>query len=163
MRAARFHRVWPVFFAACLWTVWCAPAIAAEVTARTRLSEDRVVVGQELQLQIQISGVKGSVDAPPVNIDGLSVQYYGPSQSSQVQIENGRITSSHTLTHVYSVTPQRSGTFAIPSFSLAADGQVLRTNPVTLRVDPSSGQSGQGTGVNGQFGFAEFQVPKKTV
>jgi hypothetical protein len=141
------------------------PACAEELSAKARLSNDRVSVGEALELHIQISGVKGGVDAPPVNVDGLSIQYYGPSQSSHVQFENGRVTSSNTLTHVYSVVPQRAGTFTIPAFTLIADGRTLRTLPVTLQVDPQGGR-GNSTGgqdANEQLGFAEFQLSKKTL
>jgi hypothetical protein len=141
-----------------------AHAGADELSARTHLSNDRVAVGESLELEIQVTGAKGPVDAPPVNVDGLSIQYYGPSQSSQIQIVNGRFTSSSTLTHVYSVVPQRAGTFTIPAFTLSADGRTLRTLPVTLRVEPNTNTgAGGGQEAQGQLGFAEFQLPKKTV
>jgi hypothetical protein len=171
MASHRFHQRHFVvlFLLVSLFLAWTNQrTIAEELSARTQLSNDHGVVGEPLELHIQISGAKGPADAPPVNIDGLSIQYYGSPQSSQVQIENGRITSSNTLTHVYSVVPQRAGTFTIPAFTLSADGRTLRTQPVTLRVDANTGgnRGGNSSGAqdgDGQLGFAEFQLPKKTV
>jgi hypothetical protein len=163
MRADGFHRSFLPLMACLVWAASFGRVEAEEVSARTQLSNDRVAVGDEIELQIQISGAKGSVDAPPVNIEGLSVQYYGTSQSSQVQIGNGRMTSTNIYTHVYHVIPQRAGTFTIPAFSLFVDGRTVRTLPVTLRVEPGTGRSSGEATANGELGFAEFQVAKKTV
>lgn len=135
-----------------------------ELSVQAAFERDRVAVGETVQFQLVISGMHRRADAPEIAVDGLAIHYFAPSQSSQMRIENGRMTSSSTLTHIYQVTPQRAGTFTIPSLIIDADGTKLRTQPVTLRVEREGGNTGSSNaGGNGRMAFAEFVVPKRTL
>ncbi len=139
-----------------------APA-AAEPAARAVLSPTATIVRDPVQLQIQITD-GGTQTAPPqFSVDGLDIRYLGPSNNSSWSFENGRISKSSSLTHIYQVLALRAGTFTIPAVQVEADGRVLRTQPVQLEVQArsASGGSAQPPGQSSSA-FAEIVVMKKS-
>lgn len=155
------HRVGLALFAC----VFSATAVRGEeLSIQAAFERDRVAMGDTVQFQVTISGMRGRPEAPEIAVDGLDVHYFAPSQSSQMRIENGRVTSSSTLTHIYQVTPRHAGTFTIPSLVIEVDGTKLRTQPVTLRVEKQNGSPGSpNAGGIDRIAFAEFVVPKRTL
>ena len=96
---------------------------AAEVTAT--LEPTQVGVGETAELTVTTTGSDN--DAPTVPaVPGLDIAHVG--QSTQVQIINGSMTVSSVQT--FEVTPQRGGTFTIPSIQSGSG----RSRPLTLRV-----------------------------
>ncbi len=143
-----------------LWTL-AIVSHAADTTVRATLSRGISVIGDPVQLQIKINGAHQPGDPPDVKVDGLEINYLGPSQNTVMRFENGSFTSERTTILVYQVTPKRNGTFSIPSVTVQADGKSYRTEPISLTVQPSSA-----TDQNSDFekpGLAEFWVPKKTL
>ena len=105
----------------------------ADVGARASVDRPRVGVGEPVELNVTIKGAQG-VSAPDVQIDGFLVSYLGPSTS--VSIVNGVMSSS--VTHMYSLLPQREGHFTIGPIAVDVSGKKLETNPVTVEVVPAS-------------------------
>ena len=103
-------------------TLALANVRAVEVTAT--LEPAQVAVGETAELTVTTSGSDDTPTVPPV--PGLDIAHVG--QSTQVQIINGAMTVSSVQT--FEVTPQRGGTFTIPSIQ-AGGG---RSRPLTLRV-----------------------------
>jgi len=103
------------------------PSISAMLSSAT------ATVGEAVELQVVISGVSNA-SAPDIRVDGVRVQYGGASTS--VQIVNTTMTQS--VTHNYTLIPQRAGTFTIPSIIIDISGKKFTTSPMTLSV------SGQG-------------------
>jgi len=144
--------------AVCAILFFCARTEAEDVSAA--FTSNAVAPGETVQFQLSISGARQNVPPPDISVDGLDVQYLGPSQNTQMRIENGRMTSSSTLIHVYQVTPRRSGRFTVPSLAVEVNGRTFRTQPVTLNVQNNGGA----TDTNPErLGFAQFVVPKDTL
>ncbi len=113
--------------------VWIAPAQADEITARATVGQSRIPVNSVTQLQITVTGTQ-QAEAPDVSLDGFDVRYLGPSTS--VSIVNGVVSSS--VTHVYTLLPQREGTFTLGPLDIRAGGRTVQTQPITIEVVPAS-------------------------
>jgi len=79
------------------------------------------------------------------------------SQSSSYQIVNGRSTSSVSISYTYTLQPQKTGTFTIPSASIVVDNKKITSNGVSIRVlpadaNPPSRSQGNRTGSSGSTG-----------
>lgn len=120
-------------------------ALAARLTMEA--SQDRVAVGESLQLVFRFEGLDRD-DFPPVTLPaGLSV--VGESTSSSFRMINGQTSSEISL--VLTVQADKEGTYAVGPFQMTAEGQVFKTEPMTLTVKPArvSGRS-LGPGNSGQ-------------
>ena len=99
-------------------------ATAAQVTAT--LDSASIALGDAAQLTVSISGGDSTQPELPA-VSGLEFTPVG--QSSSFESVNGEVTSSVSLT--YQVTPDRVGTFTIPSIRLPDGGS---SQPLTLQV-----------------------------
>ncbi len=63
------------------------------------------------------------------------------SKSSSVQIINGQVNSSTTLSYTYTLMAKNEGTFTIPAASIYVESQRYTSNAVTIRVLPANQQS----------------------
>jgi hypothetical protein len=145
---------------------------AASVQAS--LSRDYTAVGSPVRFEIMVEGGRPAGVPNDIRVDGLGISYMGTSHSNQFAFENGRMRNSSKVTISYRVTPEREGTFQIPAISVEVDGNVLRTQPVALRVEGSSGPAGGGGARRGQqqgghaapgfdkISFAEVILPKES-
>ncbi len=119
----------PAFLALTLCLFSMLAADAATMTAS--LDRSTVGVGESAVLSLTFEGGRPS-RVPVFQVpDGLAVQYVG--ESSQFTMGPGGRTSS-TVSHNYSLTPSRIGTFVIPAISAEVEGQTIRSRPVGLRV-----------------------------
>jgi hypothetical protein len=132
------------------------------------LTSSDVVVGETVQLQIQIDNAGTSVKPPSdINVPGLQIHYTG--ESTQMTMRNFAVSSS--ITYSYTILPEKSGTYKIPPQSIRAGKDNLQTPELTLRVADSpraaaGGGSNRVPSGNTQAGedkiaFAELLVPKK--
>ena len=133
------------------------------------LTSSEAVVGEMVQLQIQIDNAGTSVKPPSdINVPGLQIHYTG--ESTQMTMRNFAISSS--ITYNYTILPEKSGTYKIPPQSIRAGKDNLQTPELTLRVADSP-RATAGTGSNRapssnrqsgeeKIAFAELLVPKKT-
>lgn len=93
-----------------------------------------VPLGEQFQVTYTLSG--GSLKqyrdfrAPDMNRNFMTLA--GPSTSQQMQIINGRVSSSISWTYV--LQPRETGTFTVPSASITYDGSTLKTNTVSIKV-----------------------------
>ena len=94
------------------------------------LDRDTVTLGESVTLALNFEG--GSPEAAPVMpaIPNLQIAYGG--QSSQFNLDNGRMSS--TVTYNFSVTPRQVGEFAIPALVAEVNGQRLSSQPLKLTV-----------------------------
>src|SRR5216110_1117450 len=144
-----------------------ALADSPKITAVPTSSD--VVVGETVQLQIQIDNAGTSVK-PPSNIDipGLQIHYTG--ESTSMTMRNLSVTSS--ITYNYTILPEKSGTYKIPSQSIRVGKNNLQTPELTLRVADSpnpTARAGSNRAPSGnarageeKIAFAELLIPKKT-
>src|SRR5947208_13047786 len=150
-------------------TVQIQSALADSPKITAVLTSSDVVVGETVQLQIQIDNAGTSVK-PPSNIDipGLQIHYTG--ESTSMTMRNIVVTSS--ITYNYTILPEKSCTYKIPSQSIRVGKNNLQTPELTLRVADSpnptaragSNRAPSGNTQTGEdkIAFAELLVPKKT-
>jgi hypothetical protein len=142
-----------------------AGARAEEPSVVAILSDSSAEVGQPVQLQVKISGGK-SEEAPEIKVDGLDIAYHGQSSQSSFNFVNGKLSSSSSVIHNYSVTPLRGGEFTIPALKISVDGKTVSTQPVSLSVGGSGAASQSGAassgGGNNALVFGEVVLPKQT-
>ena len=114
-----------------------APAVfAGEVSVSAEVDRRQVVIGESVQLSVTVSGTQNA-QAPTVQLNDFLVQYVGPS--TYISVVNGSMSSS--VTHLYSLLPQRTGTFTVGPISVQAGGKTLQTDPVTIDVVPAAARS----------------------
>jgi len=131
------YRIWlPVFVLSVFFSL-CATARSQQVQAA--LSQEFSSVGQPVQLNISVVGGRGAQVPQDLKIDGLEARFAGKSEQMQVQMNNGRFSSTVTATYTYLIIPLRQGNFTIPPISVNLDGRTLKTTPLSLRVGGSSG------------------------
>ncbi len=117
-------------------------AEAADVRVHAELDRAEMAVGDTADLGVTVEGVQ---DAPPpalANVDGLSIRYVGPS--SQLSIVNGRTSAS--VTHHFSVSGLKPGTFTIAPIAVEYGGQRYDGGSVTVRVLAAGSGGGAGAG-----------------
>jgi len=118
--------------AASLWLLASGLPVSA-VDVRADLSRRETYVGLPVTLQVRIVNAQDYERPEIPAVDGLEIESAGsPSRSSRVSIINGRRTSSTSITFAFRVTPQREGTFRIPSLVVNVDGRAAKTQPLSL-------------------------------
>jgi hypothetical protein len=140
-------------------------AFADSPSVTAVLSKSEAVLGEEIQLEIRLTGARGA-DAPEqIPVDGLEIHRTGTSQ--RVEINNFSLTA--TVTYDYTILPLKGGTFTIPPQMIRVGSSSLRTPALTLHVAAAANQptlqSRRGTQPafdTGKLVFAELIVPKKT-
>jgi hypothetical protein len=99
-------------------------AAAAEPTVTERIEPAQIALGDSAQLTIAASANSATPIAPPV-VAGL--EFVAVGQSSQIQIINGR--TSSTSSFIYQVIPQRIGLYTLPGIAPGSQPLVLRVLP----------------------------------
>ncbi len=113
----------------------------APLEAQAAVQSQRVFVGQQFLLQIQI---RGSDQPDPVDIGPLEADFSvteaggGSSNSTSVSIVNGKMAQQVRRGYNinYRLSARRAGTVQIPSLKVTANGQAARTQPISLSVQP---------------------------
>ena len=131
---------------------------AAEISVSAQFTQSVTGVGEPVQLQIKVSGARSASEPPPVDVDGLRINYLGPSQNTSMRIENGRMMSESSVTYIYQVEPTRAGNFTIPALRVPVDGRTLQTQPVGLKVEAANART---AGDDPARGILEVVLPKK--
>ena len=108
---------------------------------RAAVQSQRVYVGQQFLLQIQVQGT----DQPdPIDVRPLESEFVvteaggGASNSTSVSIVNGRMTQqvNRGYNFNYRLAARRAGETAIPAIVVTASGRSATTQPVPLQVLP---------------------------
>jgi hypothetical protein len=133
------------------------------------LTSSDAVVGETVQLQIQIDNVGTSVK-PPSEIDVPGLQIHFTGKSTELTWKNFSAFSS--ITYNYTILPEKSGTYKIPPQTIRVGKDNLQTPELTLQVVDSpnataragSNPAPAGNARTGEerIAFAELLVPKKT-
>ncbi len=155
-------------------------ASALSVNATATLSRNRIAAGDMVQLDIKVTGAQQADVPPEIAAEGLQIKLTG--QSSEVQMINFNVSSS--VIYSYIVVPLKTGNLTIPPVTVRAEGQVMKTTPLSLAVIGSgtgtTNTSSQGLPALGsisapsrmasqhgnntdpdRLGFAEIVIPKK--
>ncbi|HOK36271.1 MAG TPA: BatD family protein [Paludibacteraceae bacterium] len=115
-------------------------AKADEPVSFTASAPSTVILDKPFQLVYTINAVGKDLRIPEIkDFDILA----GPfeSQSSSIQIVNGKRTTSVSNSYTYTLLPKRTGTFTIPSASIMVDNQKYTSNGLTIKVLPPNKES----------------------
>ena len=127
-----------------LLTLWVLAGVlnaqSSPVTAS--LDKARVRLGEPFVLSVEISGETARDYADP-SLPEMSdfARFQGSGSSQQVQIINGRVSSSHKLDFHFTAT--REGDFEIGPVKVQSRGKVYSTQPVHLAIGPSPAAGGR--------------------
>lgn len=119
---------------------FCACGIvgAADIQAEVNIEDSSVYVGEPFTLTVRVSGSDQPQQPDLSGLKDFSVQYLGGSQnnSTSITIINGKMTRNISRGYVFSfqLTPLKSGTLTIPSLTIQADSQLVRTRPVRINA-----------------------------
>jgi len=119
---------------------------AEPVTFEATLEPARVPPGRPAVLEVTLSAETS--DLPEValpSLDGADVSTGGTSQ--QFSMINGAVSVSKTWR--WRIHPRGSGDVKIPALEVMIDGEVYRTEPLTLRVDAAGAPAPLGNGNRG--------------
>jgi hypothetical protein len=109
-------------------------AVAQDVRVDATVSAERIGVEDVLELTVSVTGGEAEGEPELPELPGFRVA--GRSTSSQIQIVNGRMSSTRAF--IYQLLPQKEGSFEIPAIAVQAGGTTHRTDPVTVEVVPGS-------------------------
>jgi hypothetical protein len=115
--------------------VTCA-GLRARGAETMELDQNQIHQNETAQLTVQTSGADGETAGPPV-VPGL--EFTAENQSSQIQIINGAMTATSSVT--YAVTPQAPGTYTIPAPDGAGKNLVLQVLPGAGPASPAAASS----------------------
>ncbi|HRS23712.1 MAG TPA: BatD family protein, partial [Paludibacteraceae bacterium] len=113
---------------------------ADEPVRFTATAPSTVILDKPFQLVYTINAQGKDLRIPEIkDFDILA----GPfeSRSSSIQIVNGKRSSSMSISYTYTLMPQRTGTFTIPSASIMVNNQKYTSNGLTIKVLPADQQS----------------------
>ena len=140
-----------------LWLVMLLALVSTTFSATFTTSLDRnsVVLGDQVVLTLKFeNGQPQEVSGLP-QIEGLR---YGPvSQSSSVAINNGA--QSMVFSYTVPIQPTHVGDFVIPTFRAKVNGQILSSDPITLKVAASDASAPSGQSAN-RPAFLSIVLPK---
>jgi hypothetical protein len=101
------------------------------------LDQEEIWLGETVRLTITLSGSEDAFE-PVLLLPGVKVEALGGSRRSSESVTsiNGKVTRQVSLAYVYAfdLTPNRSGTVAIPPVDLEVGGQRVTTRPFSLEV-----------------------------
>src|SRR5665647_950546 len=114
-----------IFLSLLLLSTWIVRA--DEPVRFTASAPSTVILDKPFQLVYSINASGRDLRAPEINnFDILAGPFQ--SQSSSIQIINGRQTSSESNSFTYTLQAQKTGTFTIPSASIVVGGQKYTSN-----------------------------------
>jgi hypothetical protein len=126
--------------------------LAADVAVRAELDRPRVAVGESADLAVTVEGAQDAAAPSIADVDGLSVRYVGPA--TQLSIVNGRTSAS--ITHHFSVSATKAGTFTIGPIAVEYGGK--RYDAGTVTVEAGGGPVGAGSAGTRRSAPANDQV-----
>ncbi len=123
-----------LFFTACmaLGRTWSQDHESVKCIAD--LSKTEVLAGHTVQVSFSLENVQNARFTPPQWPEQVEV-VYGPSQSSQVHVINGVVSSKQTWT--YGIRVKDAGRVEIPEATFAAGDKIWYTEKKTLTVKPN--------------------------
>ncbi len=131
--------IWLVVLILFYITVLSQQVIAGdEITVDAYLDEDKVVIGETLNLTISVKGTRSS-DRPQIpKMEAFKFEYTGTS--TQFSIING--VTSFSVEFNYRLIPLKVGEHTIPPISVEIGGKEYQSKPITVEVlqGTSSGQ-----------------------
>ncbi len=125
-------------------TLACSTTIQAQdIDVSASLSEVNIYSGEQVSLQVTISGTSmGSVEQPVLpEIDGLRWLRGSTSRGQKYSLVNGSPTVTYTFG--YALIAQTPGSYTVPAITVNVNNETFQTSPIPFKVlDPSTINSG---------------------
>ena len=118
----------------------CGNLFAEDPSVTAVLTSSQTALGRPVQLQIKITGSPSARPPDFISVDGLDIRYSGQSQ----MVEGRNFQFSYSFVYTYTIMPQRTGTFRIPSQKIQAGSHSLRTPELALTVADSGSRTTRG-------------------
>jgi len=116
-----------------------AGLLAQDLRLTASVNRNNITDKDLLTYSVTIEGIRDFPDVPPPESQDF-VLISGPSQSSSIQIINGQMSATKTIT--WQIAPTRTGRLTIPPVTVKYRGKDYATGAVTVNVSGStSGQS----------------------
>ena len=134
----RLRLIFALVFSFCL----CLPVFAEEVSFEAHTP---TIVGEGEPFRIEfILNTKPDLFNPPASFGGFDI-LAGPStaEGRSVQIINGKVTQSVSITYTYVLQGNKIGKFTIPGAVARVDGKTYTTKSQTIEVVAAEGMSQQ--------------------
>ncbi len=104
---------------------------AEDVRVTATLSKRTVRVGEEVRLNIRVTGQNMNLQAPRLpKLDGFDTYYTG--RASHIAFING--VSSANVEFSYTLVSQKAGSYTLNAIEVPVGQNILRTEPVTIEV-----------------------------
>lgn len=117
------------------------------------LTRNPVPLGESTTLQLRYNNCEPD-QAPEIpKIDGLTIDYAGPSHSRSIQIINRRSVESTLTIHQYNIVPEKVGTYKIPPIESRISGKTYHGKALQLTVSKEVDYS--------QYAFLQVHIPKQ--
>jgi hypothetical protein len=121
-----------------------------------QVSKNKVAVGEKFQVSFTINASGSGFKAPSFS----DFDYYGPSQSTSMQIINGAMSQSLTMSYI--LVPKKEGKFTIGPASITVNGTKLESNSIPIEVKGGSPQQGGASGTQSQTNTSGQYASGKT-
>lgn len=111
-----------------------AGLLALAQDARLEMSAPNAVsTGDQFRLSFSVNARGENLRLPDLSAFDVLM---GPStsQSTSIQMINGRTTQSQTFSYIYILRAKEPGTYTIRPASIEVDGKIIQSNPLTIQV-----------------------------
>lgn len=107
---------------------------AQDYTLEATVSENRIFIGEQFVLSVEVSGSSMRNVSLPVlpDLEGVRVLNATPSRSTSISIVNGR--TNTTTAYSYNLIARETGTFTIPPVRIEIDGEIKQTDPIQIEI-----------------------------
>lgn len=108
-----------------------------ETSFYATVDKNPVKMGDVFSYKVTLANGRGNIQPP--DLDDFRL-VFGPSQSSQYSLSNGR--QSSTLTLSYTLRPKKTGTFKIGQAKVQVDGKTYTSKPIEVKVVEGNSNGG---------------------
>ncbi|MEO6787798.1 MAG: BatD family protein [Chthoniobacteraceae bacterium] len=133
-------------------------AAFAESRVRGTLSTNTASVGEAVELRVVVTGEKHAARPEVPHVDGFDISFAGAGERRSMTFGGSNSDFRFEQTFTYILVPKREGKFTIPALDVNVGGNLLKTAPATLTVNP-----GEAMTEAGDLAFAKISLPKKAL
>jgi len=152
-----------------------ASLVAGEEPRLEMSAPNAVSVGDQFRLTLSLNARGDNLRLP--DLTGFDI-LMGPStsQSTSIQIINGRTTQTQSFSYTYILRAREQGTYTLRPASVEVDGRVIQSNSITVQVVPAGtaqpgppapqgGASGEGAAasISADELFVRLELSKRSV
>ena len=123
-----------------LFTITTFNLLSAQVKFEARVSRDEIGINENVRIEFYMNFDGDNLEIPNFQASGFRV-ISGPSQMVSQSWINGR--SSFNKSYSYTLMPLKKGKLSIKNASIEFNGQVYKTQPITITVGNEVAQQQQ--------------------